>query len=97
MRNGFKVIDADAHFYEPSDIWNKYVEPQYYDSRPRVLKVHAKSILEYEGEEPMNALKSKSLFSMMDAKFGHAFRDDWSLESHLKDLKTEGWVHISRI
>ena len=34
MRNGFKVIDADAHFYEPSDIWNNYVKPQYYDSTP---------------------------------------------------------------
>ena len=91
MRNGFKVIDADAHFYEPSDIWDKYVEPEYYDSRPRVLKVHAKSILEYEGEEPMNALKSKSLFSMMESKFGHAFRDNWSLDSRLKDMEAEGW------
>ena len=39
------------------------------------------AILEYEGEETMNALKSKQLFSMMDDKFGHAFRDNWSLES----------------
>ena len=31
MRNGFKVIDADAHFYEPADIWDRYLEPQYYD------------------------------------------------------------------
>ena len=29
MRDGFKVIDADAHFYEPADIWDKYVGPQY--------------------------------------------------------------------
>ena len=91
MRNGFKVIDADAHFYEPGDIWDKYVEPEYYDSRPRVAKVHAKSILEYEGEEPMNALRSKSLFSMMESKFGHAFRDNWSLDSRIKDMETEGW------
>ena len=25
MHSGFKVIDADAHFYEPPDIWDKYM------------------------------------------------------------------------
>jgi predicted TIM-barrel fold metal-dependent hydrolase len=91
MRNGFRVIDADGHFYEPGDIWDKYVEPKYYERRPRVVKVHGKAILEYEGEEPMSALRSKQLFSQMDAKFGHAFSDNWSLESRLKDMDTEGW------
>ena len=91
MRNGFKVIDADAHFYEPGDIWDKYVEPAFQERMPRVAKVHGKAILEYEGQETMNALKSKQLFSMMDDKFGHAFRDNWSLESRLKDMDTEGW------
>ena len=32
MRNGFRVIDADAHFYEPADIWDKYIEKKYYQS-----------------------------------------------------------------
>ena len=73
MRNGFKVIDADGHFYEPGDIWDNYVEPAFQEHRPRVVQVHGKAILEYEGEETMNALKSKQLFSMMDDKFGHAF------------------------
>ena len=91
MRNGFKVIDADAHFYEPGDIWDSYVEPAYRDRRPIVTQVHGKAILEYEGAETMNALKSKTLFSMMDDKFGHAFRDSWSLESRLIDMDTEGW------
>ena len=91
MRNGFKVIDADGHFYEPGDIWDSYVEPAYRDRRPIVTQVHGKAILEYEGEQTMNALKSKALFSMMDDKFGHAFRDNWSLESRIKDMDTEGW------
>ena len=91
MRNGFKVIDADAHFYEPGDIWDSYVEAGYRDRRPKVTQVHGKAILEYEGEETMNALRSKALFSQMDAKFGHAFRDSWSLESRIKDMDTEGW------
>ena len=36
MRNGFRVIDADGHFYEPGDIWDSYVEPAYRDRRPIV-------------------------------------------------------------
>ena len=67
------------------------MEPRYYDRRPRVVKVHGKALLEYEGQEPMNVLRSKVLFDQMDAKFGHAFRDSWSLESRLKDMDTEGW------
>ena len=25
MRNGFRVIDADGHFYEPEDLWDNYL------------------------------------------------------------------------
>ena len=40
MHSGFKVIDADAHFYEPPNIWDKYmVGEDCYDLRPRVDKV----------------------------------------------------------
>ena len=91
MRDGFKVRDADAHFYEPGDIWDKYVEPKYYDRRPRVARVHGKAILEYEAGETMNVVRAKTLFSQMDAKFGHAFSDNWSIESRLKDMEQEGW------
>ena len=35
MRNGFKVIDADAHMQEPPYIWDHYVEAEFYDRRPR--------------------------------------------------------------
>ena len=29
MRNGFRVIDSDAHSMEPVELWDKYLEPQY--------------------------------------------------------------------
>ena len=31
MREGFKIIDADGHFYEPADLWEKYIDPEFYD------------------------------------------------------------------
>ena len=91
MRDGFKVIDADAHFYEPKDIWDRYVEPEYYEQRPRVARVLGKIMHEYEDGSSQPVARAKTLFSQMEAKFGHAFHDDWSLESRLKDMEQEGW------
>ena len=92
MRNGFRVIDADAHFYEPGDIWNRYIEPQYFDRRPKVAQVLSKSRLIYEGEqEPSGTARSKVLYSQMKRKFGHAYEAGWTLDSRLKDMETEGW------
>lgn len=29
MLNGYKIIDADSHVYEPNDMWEKYLEPAF--------------------------------------------------------------------
>ena len=29
MKDGFKVIDADRHVIEPSDLWDRYMEPEF--------------------------------------------------------------------
>jgi predicted TIM-barrel fold metal-dependent hydrolase len=36
MRKGFKVIDADAHLQDDLSRWVDYVEPEYWDRRPRL-------------------------------------------------------------
>ena len=90
MRNGFRVIDADGHFYEPEDLWDKYLSPEFQDRRPRVARMLGNSMVQFEGEEG-GVSRSDKLFSQMDAKFGHAFRDGWTLESRIKDMDTEGW------
>ena len=91
MRNGFKVIDADAHFYEPADLWDKYVEPQYHDQRPRVAKVLGNALFEYEDAPFSGSVRAKTLLSQMESKFGHAYRAKWSMESRLQDMEQEGW------
>jgi len=48
MRDGFKVIDADAHLQEPDDLWSEYVEPEFYDRRPRVKEYVGKTFFRYE-------------------------------------------------
>jgi hypothetical protein len=61
MRNGFKVIDADAHFYEPADLWDKYVEPQYHHLRPRVANVLGNALFEYEDAPFSGSVRAKTL------------------------------------
>lgn len=36
MKNGFKVIDADAHMQDIFASWVEMIEPEYYERRPRV-------------------------------------------------------------
>ena len=36
MYNGYQVCDADAHIYEPHDLWSDYIDPEFYDRRPLV-------------------------------------------------------------
>ena len=90
MRNGFRVIDADGHFYEPEDLWDNYLSPEFQDRRPKVARMLGNSMVQFEGEEG-GVSRSDKLFSEMDNKFGHAFRDGWTLESRIKDMDTEGW------
>ena len=48
MYQGYKIIDADGHFYEPRDIWDRYVEPEYHQRRPRVREIFGRSRMDFE-------------------------------------------------
>lgn len=34
MRNGHRVIDADGHVMEPPDLWDRYIDREFYGVRP---------------------------------------------------------------
>jgi uncharacterized protein len=36
MRNGFKIVDTDAHMMEPEDMWERYIEDRYKSEAPRM-------------------------------------------------------------
>ncbi len=31
MKHGFKVMDSDMHIIEPPDLWQRYIDPEFYD------------------------------------------------------------------
>ena len=92
MHQGFKVIDADAHFYEPPNIWDKYmVGEDCYDLRPRVDKVHGRGILQYtDGQIAVGGNRDRSS-KLLEEKFPRAYEDWWSAESRLLDMADQGW------
>ena len=47
MYEGFRVIDADAHFYEPWDIWDRYTESEFHSRRPRVEAYPGRARMEF--------------------------------------------------
>ena len=92
MRDGFKIIDADAHFYEPPDIWDKYmVGEECYDQRPRVDKVWGRAILQYtDGQIAVGGNRELSS-RILTEKFANGYDNWWSAESRLRDMDEQGW------
>jgi len=102
VREGFKVIDADAHMQEPPDLWDKYVESRFFDRRPIVKSVDHRIIFRYETSElfpetaeglPSSVWKKRpqALYNGLAEKYGQAYDNWWSAESRLVDMEKYGW------
>ncbi len=37
MTRAYNVIDADGHILEPLDLWDKYIDPEFRERRPRFV------------------------------------------------------------
>jgi len=94
MRNGYRIIDGDGHMQEPLDIWDQYVEPEYYDRRPLVSGHIARYIFEYAPceafPEGRSSLRPESVFSDCEERYGDAWRTWWSLPARIKEIQKEG-------
>lgn len=46
MLNGYKIIDADSHVYEPHSLWKTYLEPAFHHLAPTTdLKIQGESVM----------------------------------------------------
>lgn len=99
MKNGLRVIDADAHMQEPGDLWDNYVEPKFYDRRPVVKTVEHRIYYLYEKGElfpdglPASVWKKRprKMFERLPEKYGQAYDNWWSADSRLEDMERYGW------
>src|SRR5438105_13192763 len=51
MARAYNVIDADGHILEPLDLWDRYIDPEFRERRPRfVIDDNGKERLSVEGK-----------------------------------------------
>ena len=51
MARAYNAIDADGHILEPLDLWDKYIDPEYRERRPRfTIDENGKERLTVEGK-----------------------------------------------
>src|SRR3977135_2268053 len=51
MTRAYNVVDADGHILEPLDLWDKYMDPEFRERRPRfVIDDNGKERLTVEGK-----------------------------------------------
>ncbi|MFB3092578.1 MAG: amidohydrolase family protein [Dehalococcoidia bacterium] len=94
MRNGYRIIDGDGHMQEPLDIWDSYVEKEFYDRRPLVSGHVGKYLFNYHPceafPEGRDAVRPESVFADCEERFGDAWRNWWTLPDRLKEIDKEG-------
>ena len=51
MTRAYNVVDADGHILEPLDLWDRYMDPEFRERRPRfVIDENGKERLSVEGK-----------------------------------------------
>lgn len=65
MRDGYKVLDSDGHVLEPTDIWEKYIEPEFKDRAPTLFPPEKSMLpgfdLEVEGKRLPNLCRPEDV------------------------------------
>jgi predicted TIM-barrel fold metal-dependent hydrolase len=96
-----RVIDSDGHFHEPHDLFDEYIEKEYWSKRPRVVKIQNHSLEEgrwvVEGKVvpriPLSNGVGAGGFQYMTPRHKQMHMKDNSLddvEGRLKDLDLLG-------
>jgi len=96
VRNGLKVIDADAHMHEPQYLYDRYIEPAYREQCPKVIGMDGITFVfapdgRFVKEEPKAQMCRPTWYAGMEEKYGEAYRKWWSPDIRLRDMDEFGW------
>ena len=50
MRDGYRIVDTDAHQMESGGMWEEYIDPRFRDRAPRRTEIGGRSVMAVEGE-----------------------------------------------
>jgi hypothetical protein len=77
----YRVVDADGHILEPPDLWERYIEPQYRETCPKLITLEDSEIFRIEGDDAIDLGRGKKR-----VKFGGlgtiGARSDRGVKSH---------------
>ena len=98
MRNGYRVIDTDAHQMEPSSIWKEYIDPKFADRAPapgdyggrRMMMVEDEPITKQTGSYPMDASEFRKAVGEAMQRFGQSRETGFTAESRIQDMDDHG-------
>jgi uncharacterized protein len=103
MKDGFRIVDSDAHVLEPHDLWSAYIDPAFRERAPRPVGLTfgfefpspAFSVnLPAQWSPDSTAEDVERLASRIQATFAELFPDAYakgfSAEAQLTDMEREG-------
>ena len=96
-RNGFRLIDAEMHVMEPTDLWQRYIDPEFKARAPRRLsdrKWDIRTLVEGEvmaqipgGDWPAETGAEEKA---MAERYAEEIARDFDPESQIKAMDKEG-------
>jgi predicted TIM-barrel fold metal-dependent hydrolase len=100
MRDGFKIVDTDAHMMEPEWLWERHMEDAYKAQAPkmgqapgsgrRTFLVEGESFTREKGKYPMAAPAFLKAATKAMERFARASKTGFSAQSRLEDMDAQG-------
>jgi uncharacterized protein len=100
MRDGFKIIDTDAHMMEPEWMWERYTEDTYKSRAPKIgiipesqrrgFMVEGESFVREKGKYPMAAPAFFAAVKKAMERFERAAKTGFSAQTRLEDMDAQG-------
>src|ERR687883_844643 len=96
-KNGFNMIDAEMHVMEPSDLWERYIDPAFRERAPRRLTERRWDIRTLVEGEVMAQMPGGDWPALTDAeekalaeRYAEEIARNFDPESQVKAMNKEG-------
>ena len=96
-KQGFKAMDSDMHVFEPHDLWDRYIDPEFKDRAPKGLQRDFRDLgVEVEGKilpiprRPENSNLRDYRLSTLKEKYADVAARDFDGVSQVMAMDKEG-------
>ena len=99
MRDGYKILDTDAHQMEPPAIWRDYIDIEFADRAPHIddighgqkgMVCEGEPLAKQDGSYPMHSEEFQAASRAAMQRFARAREQRFSPASRLQDMDEQG-------